>query len=62
MADRSSSSITDYIVRGILVGGAVGVFGGLLLDKSLFWYTGLGMIIGFLGGLTFAKRMQKKGD
>lgn len=50
----------DYITRGILIGGSVGVFAALLgILPSIFWACGLGMIAGFLAGLTIAARRKK---
>ncbi|MDR2892538.1 MAG: hypothetical protein LBV80_05580 [Deltaproteobacteria bacterium] len=54
-------SPADYIVRGILIGGAVGAFGAMLgFSRSMFWGTGIGMIAGFMAGLTLAKRAEKR--
>ena len=54
-------SPADYIVRGILIGGAVGAFGAMLgFSRSMFWGTGVGMIAGFLAGLTLARRAEKR--
>lgn len=51
----------DYIVRGILIGGSVGVFAALLgILQSIFWGCGMGMIAGFLAGITMAARRRKK--
>lgn len=51
----------DYITRGILIGGSVGVFAALLgILPSMFWACGFGMIAGFLAGLTVAARNKKK--
>lgn len=50
----------DYITRGILIGGSIGVFAALLdILPSLFWGCGLGMIAGFLAGVTMAQRRKK---
>lgn len=58
MANKDLNS-GDYIARGILIGGSIGVFAGLLgLVQSLFWGCGLGMIAGFLAGLTVASRRK----
>lgn len=60
MTDRNLSS-ADYVVRGIMIGGAVGVFGALLgFSRSLFWGAGIGMIAGCFAGITMYKRMQKR--
>lgn len=49
----------DYITRGILIGGSVGIFAALLgILPSLFWACGFGMIAGFLAGLTVAARKR----
>lgn len=56
-----SLSKADYAVRGIIVGGSVGALGALLgFSRSLFFGTGLGMIAGFLAGLTLARRRLRK--
>ncbi len=63
MAARKDLEPLDYITRGILVGGALGVFAGLLgITRGLFWGCGLGMIAGFLAGITLANRAKKKKD
>lgn len=50
----------DYIARGILIGGSVGVFAALLgITQSLFWSCGLGMFAGFMAGVTMAIRRKK---
>ncbi|MCL1916161.1 MAG: hypothetical protein FWG17_05605 [Desulfovibrionaceae bacterium] len=50
----------DYLARGILSGGALGVFAALLgITQSIFWSCGLGMLAGFLAGATLAGRAQK---
>ncbi|MDR2050766.1 MAG: hypothetical protein LBQ63_03235 [Deltaproteobacteria bacterium] len=52
---------SDYIARGILSGGSLGVFSALLgFTPSLFWSCGLGMLAGFLAGITLARRARKK--
>ncbi|THB66232.1 MAG: hypothetical protein D6E12_10970 [Desulfovibrio sp.] len=52
----------DYLVRGILIGGSLGVFIGLsgILDINIARGAGLGMIAGFLGGLTLARKRADK--
>lgn len=51
----------DYITRGILIGGSVGVFAALLgILHSIFWGFGLGMIAGFFAGVTMAARRKKR--
>ena len=50
----------DYIARGILIGGAVGVFAALFkILPSIFWGCGLGMFAGFMAGVTMASRRKK---
>ncbi|MDL2285401.1 hypothetical protein LJB93_01500 [Desulfovibrio sp. OttesenSCG-928-F07] len=63
MAPRKDIEPLDYITRGILVGGAFGVFAGLLgITRSAFWGCGLGMLAGFLAGMTLARRAKNKKD
>jgi hypothetical protein len=55
----------DRIVRGILLGGALGAFGAIFgyLD-TLFMAVGMGAAVGCLAGLTHAgldKRRRKQG-
>lgn len=60
MASKQEPDHGDYIVRGILIGGSLGVFAALLgILPGLFWGCGLGMIAGFFAGLTLAARRQK---
>ncbi len=52
-------NVTDYLARGILIGGSFGIIGGwLFLDfrRGLF----LGMLCGALAGLTYAARRSKR--
>lgn len=61
MSEKKELEPLDYITRGILVGGALGVFSALLgITRSIFWGCGLGMIAGFLAGITLANRVKKK--
>ncbi len=58
---REPLNAGDYLARGILIGGAVGAFGALFgFGRGLFYNIGLGMIGGFLAGLTMAVRMNKR--
>ncbi len=51
------STSADYIVRGILIGGAFGAFGALFgFSDSLFRAVGVGMLGGFFAGLTIYKK------
>lgn len=60
MSGSKKLEASDYIVRGILIGGSIGVFAALMgILSNLFWGCGLGMIAGFLAGLTMAKRRKK---
>ena len=53
----------SYIVRGILIGGSVGVLAGLVMDMHLGRAMALGMIAGFLAGITMERRRARnKGD
>ncbi len=50
----------NYLVRGILIGGSLGVLLALFgITESLPKAFGLGMIGGALAGLTIAKRRGK---
>lgn len=60
MSSKKELDSSDYIVRGILIGGSLGVFAALLgILPSIFWGCGLGMIAGFFAGLTMAGRRRK---
>ncbi len=49
-----------YIVRGILIGGSLGVFAALLgFSDSIPRAFGVGMIGGFLAGITLERRRRK---
>lgn len=51
----------NWIIRGILIGGSLGVFGALLgFSDSLPRAFGVGMLGGALAGLTLALRNRKK--
>lgn len=51
----------NYIVRGILVGGSVGVFASLLgFSDSLPRAFGVGMIGGFLAGITLYRIRSRR--
>ena len=54
----------DRIVRGILIGGALGAFASILgYTDSMFYAVGIGAVAGFLAGLTraaFDGRKEKK--
>lgn len=55
----------DHIVRGILVGASVGAIvalTGLFGEINLYRGAGLGMIVGFLAGLTHARRVKNQQD
>lgn len=51
---------SDHLVRGILVGGSVGVFAGLLGFAELGRGAALGMLMGFFAGLTMARRAERR--
>lgn len=58
MSDKNLN-VTDYLARGILIGGSLGVIGGWLFfdfRRGLF----LGMLCGALAGLTYAARRNKR--
>ncbi len=59
MADKNKS-ITDALVRGILLGGSVGVIAGLVLAMDLSRALFLGMLCGVLGAVTSYSRARKK--
>ena len=51
----------NYIIRGILIGGSLGVIGALLgYSDSLPRAFGVGMIGGVLAGITLGLRQRKK--
>lgn len=51
----------DRIVRGILIGGALGAFAAMFgYTDSMFYAVGIGAVAGFLAGLTRAAFDGKK--
>ncbi len=48
--------MANYIVRGILIGGSLGVFAGILGIVDMGRGAALGMIGGFFAGLTLEKK------
>jgi hypothetical protein len=52
--------MANYIVRGILIGGSLGVFGALFGLVDMGRGIALGMVGGFVAGLTLAKKRQDK--
>lgn len=51
----------NYIIRGILIGGSIGVFAALFgFMDNMFFACGEGMIVGALAGLTLRLRAKKK--
>ncbi len=57
MADKH---VTDALVRGILLGGSVGIIGGLVLSMELSRALLLGMLCGVLGAVTSYSRSKRK--
>lgn len=57
MAEKPKLTGIDYIVRGILIGGSMGVLVSItgIFEIDIFRGGGLGMVAGFLGGLTLAR-------
>ena len=54
-------SVGDRIVRGILIGGAIGALSTIFgLTENMFVSIGLGAIAGFLAGLTHAALDKKR--
>jgi len=51
----------NYLIRGILIGGSLGVFAGLLGWMDMARGAALGMVGGFLAGLTLARRRSRGG-
>ena len=62
MAQQKQLTGMDYIVRGILIGGSLGVLVGItgVVAVDIFRSAGLGMIAGFLAGLTLARTRAGK--
>ena len=55
------AAMKNYIVRGIMIGGSMGVIGALLgYSDSLPRAFGVGMLAGALAGLTLGLRQRKK--
>ncbi len=52
--------MANYIVRGILIGGSLGVFAGLFGFFTLARGAALGMVAGFFAGLTMENRRAKR--
>lgn len=60
MDSKKTLKPADYIIRGILLGGSIGVFAALLgIMPSIFWAAGLGMVAGFFAGLTLAAKRSR---
>lgn len=58
---NQADTMKNWIIRGILIGGSLGVFGALLgFSDSLPRAFGVGMLGGALAGLTLALRNRKK--
>lgn len=48
-------SFGDRLVRGILIGGALGAFSSIFgLTENMFVAVGIGAVMGFFAGLTHA--------
>ncbi len=52
--------MVSYIVRGILIGGSLGVFAGLAGLFPISRGLALGMVAGFFAGITLEKRREKR--
>jgi membrane associated rhomboid family serine protease len=50
----------NYLVRGILIGGSLGVLAGVFGLVNIGRGAALGMIGGFFAGITLAKRQEKR--
>ena len=51
------------ITRGILIGGSLGAFSALMgVSESMFMAVGVGMMAGFLAGLTMQWLDKKRRD
>jgi hypothetical protein len=58
---HTGSIMSNFLVRGILIGGALGAFGGMLgLSDNLPRAVAIGMVGGFFAGLTLARKHAKK--
>lgn len=55
---KSKKDLSDYLVRGILIGGSLGVLAGVFNFMDMARGAGLGMIMGFIAGLTLARREE----
>jgi hypothetical protein len=52
---------SDRVVRGILIGGALGAFSNIFgYTESMFMAIGVGAVAGFLAGLTHAALDRKR--
>jgi gas vesicle protein len=54
------AGLQSYIVRGILIGGSIGVFAGLFGLFDIARGAALGMIAGFFAGLTLEKKRERE--
>lgn len=56
-----SKEMPNFLVRGILIGGAIGAFANIagLLD-NLPRAIALGMVAGFFAGITLARKHKRK--
>lgn len=57
MSDKPT--LTDSVVRGIIVGGSIGAIAGWFF-MDIGRAIGLGLIMGFLAGLTHARLTSKR--
>ena len=55
---KNNLDLSDYLVRGILIGGALGVFAGLAKLVPMSRGLALGMVAGFFAGFTMAKKRE----
>ena len=53
--------IDNYIVRGIIIGGSLGVFAALMGFTEMGRSFGVGMFAGALAGLTMQRRRNRIG-
>jgi len=60
MADDKNPSRVDTMVKGILLGGSIGIIAGLVMSIDLPRALLLGMLCGVLGAATLHGRPRKK--
>lgn len=62
MSDSNTSRTINTIVRGIFIGGALGVAVSFITDYPIERAAGMGMLCGVFATLTLKDRLESKKD